>query len=822
MKQFLLVLSVFICSDINIFGQSTTFQHCTDSVLDSAEVIQREAEKLYEQEDYKRAVDTLSFAINILEKNDLTSSEQYAAIIHDNAMMSLMKHKDAELFEQNIYKAIELQYKLYGISTDYFWSVQCMADGFLYLGKINDFPNNIPLYRKAINTYEYLLENDGKSYMNNYVNALNDYSEAIEHINIDSAIAISRQCMILERQYNLKDSLITLSNMMRQYKENLEYDSAFACANILLNEINNYSFLSKRATKIYEDIASLYGRTKEYQQAISYTNIALGFAKNKYGESSTKYYELLGNLATYIHMCYRNTSRDTSLLILKKIYNSKYGNKLTSSINIAGIYNGKHEEDSCFFWTKCAWNHIKDDMSNEMKNLDGSDRFNYPLTEHRMFMITLPLRYGSGYPNNCFFKRLALESILFYNTIYSSKSIEKPISYSKMLSSLSIGDVAVEIWEDKFGNIDSTKSDYVFIVRKEWESPKIVKLSKTRIINEITDKNKYRRDYNPLYECIWKDIIDSAELKKGEKIFLSIDDSYLEQMPLEYIYNRDWEYMANIYDIRRVSSLVNIKNITDTISLDPIVLYGGLNYEISNHNINDIERSINIYKDEYEKITLSDSIKSELRSTTSFLPWTKYEVDSISSYLLSQKINNIFVLSGDLGTESSFKSLSGKSPKVLHIATHGKLFNQLKLTSPMDAYSFYIYSLEHTSLLFSGVLSNLNGKTTNIEDGFLTSKEIANLDFSNTELLTLSCCDSGLGGITDFGIVGLKQAFKMAGVKTIIMSLSKIDDFETSVFMIYFYKELIRTGSKYQAFHNARAYYQKRFPEHVNTFIMLD
>ena len=60
--------------------------------------------------------------------------------------------------------------------------------------------------------------------------------------------------MILERQYNLKDSLITLSNMMRQYKENLEYDSAFACANILLNEINNYSFLSKRATKIYEDI----------------------------------------------------------------------------------------------------------------------------------------------------------------------------------------------------------------------------------------------------------------------------------------------------------------------------------------------------------------------------------------------------------------------------------------------------------------------------------------------------------------------------------------------------------------------------------------
>ena len=92
MKQFLLVLSVFICSDINIFGQSTTFQHCTDSVLDSAEVIQREAEKLYEQEDYKRAVDTLSFAINILEKNDLTSSEQYAAIIHDNAMMSLMKY----------------------------------------------------------------------------------------------------------------------------------------------------------------------------------------------------------------------------------------------------------------------------------------------------------------------------------------------------------------------------------------------------------------------------------------------------------------------------------------------------------------------------------------------------------------------------------------------------------------------------------------------------------------------------------------------------------------------------------------------------------
>lgn len=65
----------------------------------------------------------------------MTSSEQYAAIIHDNAMMSLMKDKDAELFEQNIYKAIELKYKLYGISTDYFGSVSIVRGLRIQLSK---------------------------------------------------------------------------------------------------------------------------------------------------------------------------------------------------------------------------------------------------------------------------------------------------------------------------------------------------------------------------------------------------------------------------------------------------------------------------------------------------------------------------------------------------------------------------------------------------------------------------------------------------------------------------------------------------------------
>ena len=134
----------------------------------------------------------------------------------------------------------------------------------------------------------------------------------------------------------------------------------------------------------------------------------------------------------------------------------------------------------------------------------------------------------------------------------------------------------------------------------------------------------------------------------------------------------------------------------------------------------------------------------------------------------------------------------GKSPEIIHIATHGFFFpgektgsdNQDKETfrggiPDKPAFTESENPLFRSGLLLAGAgrawsnLQTIHG----VEDGTLTAYEVSNLNLNNTRLVVLSACETGLGDIHGSeGVYGLQRAFKMAGVHYMIISLWKVPD----------------------------------------------
>ncbi len=82
--------------------------------------------------------------------------------------------------------------------------------------------------------------------------------------------------------------------------------------------------------------------------------------------------------------------------------------------------------------------------------------------------------------------------------------------------------------------------------------------------------------------------------------------------------------------------------------------------------------------------------------------------------------------------------------------------------------------------------NNRSAAQPNQEDGILTAEEVASLDLSGVEWAVLSACDTAKGGLSTGE--SLRRAFRIAGVKTLIMSLWSVEDQATRQWMSALYQ----------------------------------
>ena len=385
---------------------------------------------------------------------------------------------------------------------------------------------------------------------------------------------------------------------------------------------------------------------------------------------------------------------------------------------------------------------------------------------------------------------------------------ETPISYDNITSNLSDNESFVEIVRINKQPEDITYpfTDtiyYAAIILEKGKDPELILLdTNNKFENEfITNYNSHLKGSNNnkvdefSYDFYLSKIID--EVGKDKTIYISPDGVY-NNINLNTLYDKSSQsYTISNTDLRIVSGARNfVKNKTDkkenytfknaTIIGNPIFDLGDVYYTFNNED-QSLKRDFNM--DDFDNLS---------RSGIRQLPGTKKEISSIYN-LLSQHDWEVDLYEQSNATENQLKNVD--SPRILHLATHGFFFpkkntyNSGFMNLLGSSISIFDSPLRRSGVLLSGAQNTLRGERIGKENGVLTSFEARELDLSNTELVVLSACETGVGEyVSGEGVYGLQRSILEAGSENIIMSLWKVDDEATRILMTTFYLNWIEKG----------------------------
>jgi CHAT domain-containing protein len=209
------------------------------------------------------------------------------------------------------------------------------------------------------------------------------------------------------------------------------------------------------------------------------------------------------------------------------------------------------------------------------------------------------------------------------------------------------------------------------------------------------------------------------------------------------------------------------------------------------------------------------------------LPGTEVEVNELQD-LLKQKGWTTDTYLEKNATEEHVKELA--SPKIFHIATHGFYTPSVEVSEATQMTESETEMAENpllkTGLLLKGAgdVRNKSKYNYNIESGILTAYEAMSLNLDQTDLVVLSACETGLGDISNGeGVYGLQRAFLVAGAKTLIMSMFKVDDEATQKLILSFYRKWLTSGNLRKSFVDAKMELRIEYPEpyYWGTFMMI-
>jgi len=449
------------------------------------------------------------------------------------------------------------------------------------------------------------------------------------------------------------------------------------------------------------------------------------------------------------------------------------------------------------------------------------------------------------------------EELAIASKTFGESFANKDLKWQDVRDQLKPGEAAIEMIRYKNFSPDSAgyftdEVDYsALIIKSDTEKyPEAVNIDKGRTMESKYLANyrnaiRYRIKENYSYKLFWEPIAQA--LKGIKKVYFSPDGVY-NQVSIYTFRNPDTnEYLVEEFDLQVVTNtkdLIVAERDEDNLQG---VFFGYPNYnmgaldEITVAEGGEVRGLRGLSGGERGVGTRGGSTRGGTRGTRSvtrgslrgktvprgirgnlvrymrafnemaLLPGTLREVQNIDSLYQKEGLEAVTYYANE-AVEKQIKEV--KSPSTLHIATHG-FFLELD-PDDVTADTYVQNPLLRSGLILAGANSFiLTGELADSDnDGILTAYEAMNLDLSNTDVVVLSACETGLGEIRNGeGVYGLQRAFKIAGAEAIIMSMWSVDDNATQELMNNFYEEWVKGSSKGDAFIAAQKRLKEKYPD---------
>ena len=583
-----------------------------------------------------------------------------------------------------------------------------------------------------------------------------------------------------------------------------KYDSAKIALNRAL-QLGSFPRSDDFVNKVHDDLAQLYYKLEKYDKALAHLDTILASpqyqndSRNRESEQNIKTVESQRAICLARLGRYEEALKEIEPVVryFKAASNKRlYAETLRKKAKILMLQydtTGKYSPEviSCYQQYLSV---SKDYIDNHFVNMSESEREQYWMAEQ-------------PFVTDCFRLEVKAPGLLYDVALYSKAVLlqmgrdfkedmtvtEKKralssirVNWQQVREKMPASGCAIEfvVYEKQGENhigalvLNKKALSPVFVEIESLEKLKSLEIDNGITLATAVSSTKHE-DKDALYQCpllpklIWNEQLLKA-IGESDKVYFA-PDGLFHQLAVEYLVP-DTLRTKSIYRLTSTRLLVEDSK---KVRTDKMLMCGGVDYAVGQNSPSAPGNDEQAY-----------TIMSAKGMALYYLNGSKAEIDSIE-VLRHNKAD--LTLRADSATESILRSLLGFA----EAATMGTDIRPASTDT----------QLSQSCLFLAGAETNMRNRQFDMSmpDGILSARELATMDLSDVDLVSLSACQSGLGYVTTDGVFGLQRGLKTAGVKAVIASLWEVDDQATITLMTNLYRNLQNGKSLHEAFTAARS-----------------